>query len=481
MKPTVVVVGLGPGEAELVNLATKKAIEEIPYRFLRTQKHPSAHIVKNATSFDYLYETLDSFEQVYDQIVDILVTQALAKEKILYAVPGSAMVLETTVEKLRLRDEIDSIVIPSISFLDLAWIELGIDPISSGIRLIDGINFLSQAVGEKGPVIVGQCFSSRILSDIKLSVDFSIEDKVVVLQRLGLADQAVFELDWQDLDKSYIKPDHLTSIYIPKLGPSFGTELVKLQELALELRQKCQWDQKQTHKSLTRHLIEETYEVVEAIGEIDLEQGYQHLEEELGDVLYQVFFHSILAQEEGEFTLEDVAKGVREKLIKRHPHVFAGKDVVNEQQALISWEKIKSEEKNRDSLMDGIPSMMPALLYAYKTQRNAASVKFDWPDLEGALEKLFEELEEFSQEISKDDSLDRISDELGDVLFSVVNIARHLNIDPETCLRQSTHKFQNRFRSIELIAKTSGKNLSNSSIEELQDLWEQVKTSELDN
>lgn len=401
MKPTLVVVGLGPSDVELVNLATKQAIDEIPYRFLRTDRHPSAHIVKDAICFDYLYETLGSFDQVYDEIVDTLVSQALHRGKILYAVPGSAMVLETTVEKLKSRDEIDLIIIPSVSFLDLAWIELGIDPISSGVRLVDGVDFLSQAVGEKGPIIVGQCFSSRILSDIKLSVDFPAQDKVVVLQRLGLPDQTIFEIDWQDLDKSYIKPDHLTSIYIPKLGPTFGTEIVKLQELALELRQKCQWDQKQTHESLTRHFIEETYEVVEAISELDQQQGYQHLEEELGDVLYQVFFHSILAQEEGEFTLEDVARGVREKLIKRHPHVFGGEEAKNTKEALISWEKIKSEEKNRDSLMDGIPNMMPALLYAYKTQRNAASVKFDWPNLEGALEKFFEEIEEFTQEVSK--------------------------------------------------------------------------------
>jgi tetrapyrrole methylase family protein/MazG family protein len=460
MTGRVVVVGLGPGDPRFVSVAAEAAIAAAPTRFVRTTRHPSAGLVEPAVSFDDLYERAGSMDEVYATIVDELAAAA-SRGPVLYAVPGSPLVAERTVALLQADPRIDVEIVPGLSFLDLAWARLGVDPVEAGVRLVDGHRFAVEAAGQTGPLLVAQCDRRAVLSEIKLAVEDGPD--VTVLQHLGLADEKVTMVAWAELDRA-VEPDHLTCVWIPSLAEPAAAELVRFAELVRTLRARCPWDRQQTHRSLTRHLLEETYEVLEAIDELDAgAAGYDHLEEELGDLLFQVVFHATLAAEEGQFTLADVARGVHDKLVARHPHVFGapGEPVPN-------WEELKKAEKGRASVMDGVPGNLPSLLYAFKLQSKAASVGFDWKNAAGAWPKILEELGELEAAI--DDSADAVNEELGDVLFSVVNVARHLGVDPESALRDAAAKFRARFQSVEALAQARG-------IPVNDDLWNEVKAS----
>ena len=482
MAGRIVAVGLGPGGMGYLSVGTLEVIERIPRRFLRTARHPSAAAVPEAVSFDRIYDREQSLEDVYRAIVEELVTAARDGE-VVYAVPGSPLVAEHTVELLRVDPRVEVEVRPAMSFLDLVWGVLGVDPLTSGVRLIDGHDFAVEAAGDRGPLLVAQCDSALVLSDIKLSVE-SLEGpgpatQVTALQRLGLPDEAVFSVTWEDLDRA-VEPDHLTSLWIPCLAPPVGAELVRFDSLVRTLRASCPWDREQTHHSLTRHLLEETYEVLEAIealGPAPSYDGAAHLEEELGDLLFQVFFHARLATEEGLFTLADVARGIHDKLVNRHPHVFGTVEAETAGQVMRNWEQIKQAEKGRSSVMDGIPGHLPSLLYAHKVQRKAASVGFDWDGVDGAWPKLAEEIGELEAAVARGAPA-AVEDELGDVLFAVVNVARHLGVDPEAALRSATAKFRDRFMALEGLAAGRGLSLRELDLDGLDALWEEVKAGQ---
>jgi tetrapyrrole methylase family protein/MazG family protein len=463
----VVVVGLGPGDPRLASVAALDAIASIGpgdagARFIRTTRHPSAALVDSATSFDPLYEHAEVIEEVYAGIVEAIVTAAGNKGMVLYAVPGSPLVAERAVELLRADGRVDLEIVPSLSFLDLAWARLGIDPVPAGVQLVDGHRFALEAAGRPGPFLVAQCDSRFVLSEIKLAVEDGPD--VTVLQRLGLPDESVTTVPWADLDRE-VTPDHLTCVWVPALAVPVAAEVLRFAELVALLRQRCPWDARQTHQSLTRHLLEETYEVLEAIDELDHDHGYGHLEEELGDLLFQVVFHATLATEAGQFTLADVARGIHDKLVARHPHVFEGAEVPD-------WEEQKRVEKGRTSAMDGVPGHLPALLYAHKVQSRAASVGFDWKNAAGAWPKISEELDELEEALALPGGAAEpaVKEELGDVLFSVVNVARHLGLDPEAALREAAAKFRGRFVAMEALATARGLPIDDS-------LWDQVKAA----
>jgi tetrapyrrole methylase family protein / MazG family protein len=456
-----VVVGLGPGDPRLVSVAASEAIASVGVRFLRTTRHPSAALVDPATSFDDLYQTAREIGEVYEGVVDALVTAARTSGTVLYAVPGSPLVAERTVELLRADDRVEVLMVPSLSFLDLAWDRLGVDPVQAGVRLVDGHRFAVEAAGHSGPFLVAQCDRPVVLSDIKLAVEDG--PRVTVLQRLGLPEETMFEVAWEDLDR-LVQPDHLTCLWVPVLSEPVAAELVRFDELVHTLRARCPWDRQQTHRSLTRHLIEETYEVLEAIDELNEPTGYSHLEEELGDLLFQVAFHATLAAEQGQFTLADVARGIHDKLVERHPHVFGAPG-----EPVPDWEEMKRVEKGRSSVMEGVPGNLPSLLYAYKLQSKAASVGFDWKDAAGPWVKVGEELDELRRAWASEPAAGpAVNDELGDVLFSVVNVARHLGVDPEAALRDSAAKFRRRFEAMEVLAAARGVPVDD-------DLWDEVK------
>lgn len=260
-------------------------------------------------------------------------------------------------------------------------------------------------------------------------------------------------------------------------------EIAKLVDLALVLRARCPWDMEQTHQSLTRFLLEETYEVMEAIESLPTDDSgtpspaWDHLAEELGDLLFQVVLHSVLASEQDRFDLADVATGVHDKLVARHPHVFGDTQADTSGAVESNWERLKRAERGETGVMAGVSTVLPALLYAIKLQRKAASVGFDWADAKGALSKIEEEIKELEVEVEAGD-VSRASEELGDVLFATVNVARKLGVDPESSLRVATNRFRDRFSEVERLAGERGLLMSSAGLVELDRLWDEVKAGE---
>lgn len=473
-RPRVVVAGLGPAGPEHVTAAVTEAIERIPVRFVRTARHPSVGVVGAAVSFDHLYETAATFDAVYLGIADALAGAAAEHGEVLYAVPGSPWVLERSVRHLLDDDRLECVVLPAMSFLDLVWDRLQIDPVAEGVRLVDGLEFATDAAGERGPLLVAHCHANWVLSDIKLAVD-DFDGPVVILQRLGCPDEALAHTTWSDLDRT-VTADHLTSIYVPQLAAPVGHELARFHQLTRTLRERCPWDLEQTHASLVPHLLEEAYEVVDAIQALDPDDPAtdDELLEELGDLLYQVELHATIAEQEGRFTMADVARGIHDKLVRRHPHVFGDVDVDGTGQVLANWDAIKRAEKRRSSVFDGIPAALPALAYAVKVQKKAAVVGFDWPDVDGALPKVAEEAGEIVAAISAGET-GAVADEVGDLLFAVANVARHVGVDPEAALRAAVTKFRGRFEAVERLAAERGLDLHTVGLTTLDALWDEVK------
>ncbi len=478
-RPRVTIVGLGPAGPDYVTTQTLDEIARSPRRFIRTTRHPCAALVPGATSFDEVYESADTFADVYAEITERLVAAAIEHGEILYAVPGSPMVLERTVRRLRSDDRIECVVLPAMSFLDIAFARLGVDPVEAGVRLIDGHEFATSAAGDHGPLFVAHTHANWVLSDIKLAVEAASGDEpVVILQRLGTPDELITHTTWAELDRT-VEADHLTSIYIPHLGAPVGGSFVRFHQLARTLREQCPWDREQTHQSLVKYLLEETYEVVDSLQALDLDDPATDADliEELGDLFYQIEFHATIAEQQGRFSMIDIVDGIHDKLVRRHPHVFGTVDATDADTVVANWDAIKHSEKGRTSVFDGVATSQPSLGYAYHVQRKAAKVGFDWPDVAGALPKIAEETSELYAAIDGGDPR-LIDSELGDLLFAVVNVARHLDIEPEAALRSATHKFRRRFEGVEHLAAERGVVISGADLATLDALWDEVKRSE---
>lgn len=246
----------------------------------------------------------------------------------------------------------------------------------------------------------------------------------------------------------------------------------ELVDIMRRLRKGCPWDRKQTRDSLKPFLLEETYEVLEAIEE----GSSQNIKEELGDLLFQILFHAEIARERGEFDIGDVIEGIGEKMRSRHPHVFGeSAELETAEQVVEQWEEKKKEEgKLRKSLLEGIPSAMPSLLRAHRLQARAARAGFDWERVEDVMDKLEEELGEFREALAKKDQ-EEIEDELGDIFFVLVNVSRFVGVNPEDALRRTISKFIHRFRHIEMKAEEAGRDLGEMTLEEMDALWDEAK------
>ena len=478
------VVGLGPAGPELITAGTLAVLASAAQVFLRTRRHPAADSVGRARTFDHHYEQADTFDDVYRAIVDDLVEAATTGGPVAYAVPGSPTVAERTVVLLAAHPQVTSgevtvEVHPSVSFVDVAFARLGVDPVAAGVRLVDAERFAIDAAGERGPMLVAQCWSRQVLSDMKLSVESPPDGSVTVLHHLGLPDERIHQVRWEDLDRSF-EPDHLTSLWIPQLAAPVAAELMALDELVRTLRERCPWDRRQTHASLGRHLLEESYEVLEAIdavaavdggtnagiesgegdGEGDGKSGegdgldveaaaVAHLEEELGDLLFQVYFHATLAAEEGRFTLADVARGVHDKLVSRHPHVFGDVTAETADEVATNWEAIKKTEKGRTSVTEGIPAALPALALAAKLQRKATAIGMVLPALADEVARVADEAARLGVSdggpatVADGEGGDRARAEaVGELLFAAVGVARALGVDPETALLSRSVAFR---------------------------------------
>lgn len=442
MKPLVTICGLGPGGADRVTAGTIEAIEAASVRFLRTTRHPTAGLVPDATSFDEVYERAESFAEVYQAIADAVAGAALAgAERVVYAVPGSPLVLEDSVRRLRADDRIEVEILPALSFLDEAWARLGVDPVEESVRLVDGQQFAVQAAGERGPMLVAHVHAPWVLSDVKLAVDADDDQRAVVLQRLGTPEERVFDVAWSDLDRT-VEPDHLTSLYLPEVAVPVAGELARSVALMHRLRRECPWDREQDHDSLRPYLLEEAYEVLDALEALGADAGYDELEEELGDLWFQVLFHAELAGEAGQFTIADVARTMHDKLVRRHPHVFTDLEVSGPEEVVRNWDEIKRDEKRRTSALDGVPMALPALSLTAKLLRRAERAGVG-ADLGEIGERLHEAL-----------GPDLDEDELGRYLLAVVAVAESRDLDAEAALRRAALAARDRFRRSEADGRT---------------------------
>ena len=463
--------------------ATLAAIESASTVRLRTSRHPSASVV-DAESYDHLYESLGSFDAVYAAIVEDLVSLAAGGD-VLYLVPGAPTVSESTVERLRARDDVECVLLPAMSFLDLTWARLGIDPVEQAVRLADGHVFEEIAPRLSGSVLVSQCSSNDVLAEMKVAFDRE-PDRAIVLHHLGLDDEAVVEVAWDEIDRA-VEADHLTSLFIPEVPAAEGSAVLDFAVLVRRLRAECPWDREQTHASLRPHLVEETYEVIEALDTLSSEtsasntsasetsaageeRGAVMLEEELGDLLFQILFHTTLASEVGGFDLDDVTRGIHEKLVRRHPHVFdPGGDHP-------SWDELKRQEKAArgeqapTGVLDDI-TPLPTLEHAVKVATKAAKSGFEWPSADGAWAKFDEEVGELRAAASAAE----VEHELGDVMFSLLSVARHLGAEPEVALRAAVRRFRDRFGLMERSVRAGGATLDSLALDELLSHWDRAK------
>jgi tetrapyrrole methylase family protein / MazG family protein len=480
-----VVVGLGPGGGDLLLPAALAAFTNAPTRFVRTARHPAVDDLAaeglTFTSFDDAYEDAADFDTLYAGIVETLVRVAAEHGEVAYAVPGSPVVAERTVELLHdaARDgRVRLDVVPGLSFADATWARLGVDPMATGARVVDG-RALDVAVLDGGtPLLVAQCDDRLVLGDVKLVLldRLSAETVVTVVQRVGLPDEQVTTVPLRDLDRG-VEPDHLTSVYVPAATSSVTAALARLLALAEQLRAPggCAWDAEQTHHSLTRYLLEESYEVVEAVellparapeGTDADDPAYVALADELGDLLYQVVFHAVLAQEAGAFDLADVATGIHDKLVRRHPHVFGDVEAGTSDAVMANWEQIKKAEKGVSSIVAGITPGLPSLLYAHKLLRKAASVGLDPGDADASLDRI-----EGSVAALRVGAVDDTEAELGELLAAAVALARSRGIDTESALRGWSARFKEHFERMELLAVERGVDLHVLDGPAVEQLW----------
>ncbi len=472
----ITIAGLGPaGLGRVPAQVRDRLLDPEVTVIVRTTKHPAAAELaelREVISADDLYDSAENFEEVYRGIADRVLVAA-AGGPVIYAVPGSPLVGERAVALLRAESEVT--VLGGESFIDLVLARAGVDPLARGFQVLDG-HALPYPLLLHLPTVIGQVDTPYALFEVRDALLTLLDPatEVLVLRDLGDDDEAVERIPLSDLGA--VHAGLRTSLFLDPVPPGWPG----LVQTNTRLRAECPWDREQTHHTLATHLLEEAYETLEAIeglppdapsGEADV-PGYLHLEEELGDLLLQVVFHAVLATEAGVFGIEEVAEGIRRKLVHRHPHVFGEVAADTAEHVRANWELLKQQEKQRESLMDGVPSAMPALSRAHKLQSRAAQIGFDWPDLDGVIDKLREEIDELVADL---DRPERATAELGDVLFSVVNLARRLEIEPEQALRGAAVRFERRFRAME----ESG-SLTGLSLEELDRRWDAAKAAETD-
>ncbi|NFG22426.1 nucleoside triphosphate pyrophosphohydrolase [Clostridium botulinum] len=477
------IVGLGPGAKEALTIGCIEELKNCKNIFLRTEKHPTVeYLTENNIEFktyDYIYDTEDSFDEVYFNIANDIINKYKHSGELVYAVPGHPLVAEKSVfnlMKLCKKENIDYKVIPAVSFIDAMMESLAIDPIE-GLKVIDAFDINNQILDKRIGTIITQVYNPLIASEVKLRLlqQYDDETEIIYVRAAGIIGEEsirkipLYELDMQE------DIDYLTSVYIPK-DLNNKKDFYDLLETVEVLRGEngCPWDKEQTHKSIKNSLIEESYEVVDAINNEDDDS----LIEELGDVLFQVVFHSSIGQEDGYFNINDVVKAICDKMIYRHPHVFKNlKDANSSKDVLEKWDELKKSEKGYETLteeMNGIAKSLPSLLRAYKVQKKAKRVGFDWDDVNFAFEKVNEELKEVKDAYISADK-ENIENEIGDLLFSCVNVARFLEVDGEEALNLTINKFISRFSYIEKKALEKKLSLNQMSLEDMDILWEEAK------
>jgi tetrapyrrole methylase family protein/MazG family protein len=431
---------------------------------------------------------------LYQQIAEE-VCRLAASQPVLYVVPGHPLIGETSVQLvLRMARErnLHTTIVAGLSFIEPVCTMLELDPFESGTQIIDATNLASLGMHEVSgkiiptvPLLVVQLYNRRVASQVKLALGECYPDEwpVKLVCAAGIdRDEQVIEMPLYELDRNTIA-NHLSTLYVPPVGEVSAHRLPEtLRYIIMRLRRDpdgCPWDRQQTHQSLTRYLLEETYEVVEALEEQDMHK----LAEELGDVLLQIYLHAELARQGEFFSIADVFEQINTKLIRRHPHVFGDVEVSGTGQVVQNWEAIKKQERvqagktlEQESTLDRIPLASPALTISQEYQKRVSKVGFEFPDVQGVHAKLAEELEEVHQATTSEEQ----SEEIGDLLFVIAHWAIWLKIDAEEALRRANRKFRDRFQAMEAFARQQNRELTSYTPEEWEALWQRAKVVQRD-
>lgn len=484
MANVIEIVGLGAGDLEQIPFGVYKKLLQAEHLYLRTKEHPVIQELEKEgltyTSFDSVYEKHEQFAEVYQEIAAVLLNKA-KREQVLYAVPGHPLVAERTVQLLLEKgpaDGVEIVISGGQSFVDALFQSLRIDPID-GFQLLDGTALRTDSFQQNQHIFISQVYDQFVASEVKLTLMERYPDdyEVMIVTAAGSKNAEIRKVPLYELDRQ-VTINNLTTVYVPPVKDEqiLLKNFSKLREIIAALRAPdgCPWDKEQTHVSLKKYLIEETYEVVDAIDSGDLD----HLIEELGDVLLQVMLHGQIGEDEGYFNIDDIIEVLSKKMIRRHPHVFGTVKAENTEAVLRNWEEIKKKEKGKKdaSLLEGVSYSLPNLMRAYELQKKAAKVGFDWKEIGPALDKVKEELQEFEDELNGSGEQSMFAkEEFGDLLFAFVNVARFLDIHPEEALFAANEKFLRRFRFVEEQVENSGKPFADFTLEELDQFWDEAK------
>ncbi|MCL6444787.1 MAG: nucleoside triphosphate pyrophosphohydrolase [Alicyclobacillus sp.] len=485
---TIYVVGLGPGDINGLPLGAYRRLQSGLPVYLRTAVHPVVDELRaqglQFVSFDDYYEQGERFEEVYQRMADTLLHLAATEGDLVYAVPGHPLMAEQSVQNLLEQSgDIHIDIGPGQSFFDPVCTVLQLDPIA-GLTLLDGTMLTTDQLQPRHHLLIAQVYHPSVASDVKLTLMDVYPDNfpVTVIRAAGVANlERVERLPLYELDRVEWL-DHLTTVYVPAADadivqardPWFVTDLVK----RLRDPDGCPWDREQTHASLRPYVLEEAYEVAHAIDEDDPDA----LASELGDLLLQVLLHAQIASEDGDFTIRDIYAALANKLIRRHPHVFGDVRADNAADAESVWRAAKQTEsatqgggtQQATPVLADVKHAQPPWKLALSLQRAAASVGYDWTSLSEVVDKLREELTELQAEVSGADA-DAMAEEFGDFLFSAINLARWLDLDPEACLAHANTKFERRLLAVEQAIQQRGQRWEDLDAAALDAEWLKAK------
>jgi tetrapyrrole methylase family protein/MazG family protein len=467
---TITVVGLGPGRPELLTLEAREALGQAIPVILRTRRHPTVAAITGNDEFrdcDDIYQLGGSFEDVYQAIVERVLAVAAVSD-VVYAVPGHPLLAERTVPLLAARAADAGhrvVILPAVSFADAASVALGVD--LAGMQICDATDVRIDA---QRPALIGQVYDRDTATRLKMALldVYPAMHAIRVVHAAGTPGERVVETTLAALDHQ--PPGYLDTVYVPGLDPL--DDVRRLDGIAWVVRRLhadggCPWDREQTHLSLRKYLLEEAYEALEAIDSGDPAA----LAEELGDVLLQVLMHAEVGARSGTVELGDITEGIARKLVRRHSHVFADGTATTAAEVEESWDRRKQAEKARESILDGLPAALPALALSQSIQGRVRRAGFDWPGLEGPLDKLVEEV----RELTAAEPGPGQEEEMGDLLFVLAGIAQRLGIEAEDALRAANAKFKRRYVALELAAARRSLDLRTLTTAELEALWADAK------
>ncbi|MBQ8555137.1 MAG: nucleoside triphosphate pyrophosphohydrolase [Clostridia bacterium] len=481
MKPSITVVSLGPGDPQLLTLQAAEALRKSRHLILRTAQHRAVTWLDEQqiayTDMDALYDQYEDFDEMHAEMARRLWAEA-ARGAVTFAVIDAAS--DGAVQALRtsIPEDGKMTVLPGVTMADSCLALLPPRFAHDGrVRILPATAAVDAAPDPATPLLITEMWSRALSSDIKLKLSeyYGDEAEVVIFPSSVKINRKPIILPLMEIDRQHTY-DHTVCLYVPATGLRERDRYCfdDLLRVMHTLRQQCPWDGGQTHESLRKYLIEEAYEAVGAIDEDDMD----HLADELGDVLLQIAFHADIGQSYGEFTISDVTTAIVRKMIYRHAHIFGNVHCDTAEEVTASWEKLKKIEKGlttQASVLADVSAGLPALMRAAKVQKKAAQVGFDWDDAIGALPKIHEEADEVLEELKAGRDP---GEELGDLLFSVVNVARLAEQEPELLLKSATEKFIKRFTAMENLIISDGKSLEGLTLAEMDVYWNMVKAAQ---